>query len=122
VDLAEPKAESAMETRLRMILVLAGLPRPEVQVAIHDEHGRCLGRPDMLYRHQRLALEYDGRNHRERVFDDNRRQNGLVGAGFRVLRFSAEDVYRAPQTVAMQVRQMLLTAPDVSRSPRGRTA
>ena len=29
VDLAEPKTESAMETRLRMLIVLAGLPRPE---------------------------------------------------------------------------------------------
>jgi hypothetical protein len=37
LDLAEPKAESAMETRLRMLLIQAGLPRPEVQVSIHDD-------------------------------------------------------------------------------------
>ena len=39
LDLAEPKAESAMETRLRMVIILAGLPRPEVQVSIHDSEG-----------------------------------------------------------------------------------
>ena len=107
VDLAEPKAESAMETRLRMILVLARLPRPEVQVSIHDDQGRFLGRPDLLYRRQRLAIEYDGANHRERLVADNRRQNGLVGAGFRLLRFTAADVYGTPAALAMQVRQAL---------------
>jgi very-short-patch-repair endonuclease len=107
VGLAEPKAESAMETRLRMLLVLAGLPRPEVQVSIHDDQGRVLGRPDLLYRLQRLAIEYDGGNHRDRMVDDNRRQNGLVGARFRLLRFTAADVYRTPETIAMQVRHGL---------------
>jgi len=107
VDLADSKAESAMETRLRMLLVLAGLPRPEVQVSIHDDQGRFLGRPDMLYRLQRLAVEYDGGSHRDRLVDDNRRQNSLVGAGFRLVRFTAADVYGAADTVAMQVRHGL---------------
>ena len=81
-----------METRLRMLLVLAGLPRPEIQVSIYDDEGRFLGRPDLLYRDQRLALEYDGGNHRDRLVDDNRRQNGLIGGGLRLLRFTAADV------------------------------
>jgi very-short-patch-repair endonuclease len=107
VDLADPKAESAMESRLRMLLVLAGLPRPAVQVPIHDEQNHFLGRPDLLYPHQRLAIEYDGGNHRDRMVDDNRRQNGLVGAHFRLLRFTAADVYGTPDLVVMQVRHGL---------------
>ena len=107
VDLVEPKSESPMETRLRMLLLLARLPRPEVQVSLHDDRGRFLGRPDLLYRPQRLAIEYDGGNHRDRLVDDNRRQNGLVGAGFRLLRFTAADVYGTPDVVAMQVRHAL---------------
>lgn len=107
VDLAEPKAESAMETRLRMLLMLAGLPRPEVQVSIHDSQGRFVGRPDLFYPLQGLAIEYDGGNHRDRMVDDNRRQNGIVGAGFRLLRFTAADVYGTPDAVAMQVRHGL---------------
>jgi hypothetical protein len=106
-DLAEPKAESPMETRLRMLLILAGLPRPEVQGAIHDDQGRPLGRPDLLYRSQRLAVEYDGGNHRDRLVADNRRQNGLVGTGLRLLRFTAADVYGSPQSVVMQVQAQL---------------
>jgi very-short-patch-repair endonuclease len=107
VEFAEPKAESAMETRLRMLLVLARLPRPDVQASIHDEQGRFLGRPDLLYRIQRLAIEYDGENHRDRLAEDNRRQNGLIGAGIRLLRFTAGDVYGTPDMVAMQVRRAL---------------
>ncbi len=107
VDQAEPKAESAMETRLRMLLMLAGLPRPDVQVSIHDDHGRFLGRPDLLYRLQGLAIEYDGGNHRDRLVDDNRRQNGLIGAGLRLLRFTSADVYGNPDLVALQVRHAL---------------
>jgi len=109
VGLAEPQAESAMETRLRMLLVLGGLPRPEVQVSLHDDEGRFLGRPDLLYRRECLAIEYDGGTHRERMVDDNRRQNRLIGAGLRLLRFTATDVYGSPDTVVMQVRDSLLT-------------
>jgi very-short-patch-repair endonuclease len=109
IDLAEPKAESAMETRLRMLLVLAGLPRPEVQVSIHDDQGRFLFRPDLLYRPQRLAIDYDGGNHRDRLVDDNRRQNRLIGTGLRLLRFTAADVYGTPDALAMQVRHGLAT-------------
>jgi very-short-patch-repair endonuclease len=107
VDLAEPKSESPMETRLRMLILLAGLPRPEVQVSIHDAQGHFVGRPDLLYRARCLAIEYDGGNHRDRLVDDNRRQNGLVGAGFQLLRFTAADVYGSPRVVAMQIRHGL---------------
>jgi hypothetical protein len=107
VELAEPKAESPMETRLRMLLLLAGLPRPEVQVSIHDDQGNPLGRPDLLYRAQRLAIEYDGGTHRDRLIDDNRRQNGLISAGYRLLRFTAAYVYGTPDSVAIQVRSAI---------------
>ena len=106
-DLAEPGAESPMETRLRMVLILAGLSRPEVQISIYDHRKRFLGRPDLLYREQRLAIEYDGGNHRDRLVDDNRRQNLLIGFGLRLLRFTAADVYGNPELVVMQVRQAL---------------
>ena len=110
VDLADSKAESAMESRLRMLLVLARLPRPEIQVSLHDGRGRFLGRPDLLYPIEGLAIEYDGGTHRDRLVDDNRRQNRLVGAGFRLLRFTAADVFGTPDSVALQVRNALAAA------------
>ena len=116
VDMAEPKSESPMETRLRMLLVLAGLPRPEVQGSIDDDRSRFLGRPDLLYRAQRLAIEYDGGTHRDRLVGDNRRQNRLVDAGFRLLRFTAADVYGTPDAVVMQVRHGLASEAKSARS------
>src|SRR5258708_6592420 len=107
LDFVEPKAESAMETRLRMLLVLAGLPRPQVQVPLCDNEGRWLGRPDLLYRDQRLVLEYDGGNHRERLVDDDRRQNRLIGSGLRILPFTPAYVYVAPETILTHLRPPL---------------
>jgi len=105
--LAEPASESPMESRLRMLLVLAGLPRPLAQVPIKDGQGRFLGRPDLLYPDHRLGIEFDGGVHRGRLAEDNRRQNRLLGAGIRLLRFTAGDVLQGPEAVVTQVRQML---------------
>ena len=109
LELAEAGAESPMETRLRMLLVLNGLPRPEVQVILRDEGGAFLGRPDLFYREHKLGVEYDGETHRVSVAEDNRRQNRLLVAGFKLLRFTAADVLRRPASVLAQVRGMVIT-------------
>jgi very-short-patch-repair endonuclease len=100
-------AESPMETRLRWLLIQAGLPHPEVQTKLRDHEQRFLGRADLYYPGARLILEYDGANHRDRLAEDNRRQNLLINAGFRLLRFTATDIYQHPEVVAAQVRSAL---------------
>ena len=116
-ELTEPAAESAMETRLRLLLVLSGLPRPQAQVTIHDDGGRFLGRPDLCYPDQRLCLEYDGGTHRDSLIEDNRRQNRLMNAGFRLLRFTAPDIQRNPDAAVALVRAAL-NAPNGPLSSR----
>lgn len=106
-DLAEPRAESPMETRLRLLLVLAGVPRPAAQVDLTDDRRRFVGRVDLYYSAQRLAVEYDGGTHRDSLAADNRRQNRLLAAGYRLLRFTAGDVYDRPEAVVDQVRAAL---------------
>jgi very-short-patch-repair endonuclease len=54
-----------------------------------------------------LAVEYDGGNHRERMVEDNRRQNVLLNNGYQVLRFTAADVYTRPKVVVADVRAAL---------------
>ena len=107
LEFVEPKTESPMESRLRMQLVLGGLPRPRAQVALHDRWGRFVGRPDLYYEDARLGIEYDGGTHRDSMTEDNRRQNKLLNAGYRLLRFTASDVLSHGDTVVMQVRAML---------------
>lgn len=101
---AEPATESPMESRFRMLLVLGGLRRPEAQVEIRDRFGRFVARVDLYYREERLALEYDGGIHRETLAEDNRRQNRLIQAGIRLLRFTASDIYNSPDLVISTVR------------------
>jgi hypothetical protein len=107
IELTEPAAESPMESRLRMLLVLAGLPQPVAQQSIYDRQGRILGRPDLYYPARRIGLEYDGTFHRDNLVDDNRRQNRLLAEGIRLLRFTAGDIYRRPGAVVGQVRALL---------------
>lgn len=106
LSLADRRAESAMESRLRVELVMGGLPTPEVQVDLHDRFGRFIGRADLYYPSARLVIEFDGQNHRDRLVADLRRQNALVQAGFQILRFTAADV-RKKGSVTLQVRQAL---------------
>lgn len=104
---AEPAAESPMETRLRMRLVLGGLARPVAQQSLYDKWGRFLGRPDLYYPDCKLGIEYDGGTHRESLVDDNRRQNRLLAEGVRLLRFTASDIYSRSDAMVEEVRIML---------------
>ncbi len=118
--LAKP-AESPMETRLRWLLRLSGLPDPEVQRDLHDADGRFLGRADLYYPRSRLVIEYDGDNHRDRLVEDNRRQNLLLNAGFRMLRFTAADIKNQPDIIAARVRAVLIgSAPLTPDEPKPR--
>ena len=99
-----------METRLRLQLIFARLPRPEVQVNLEDESGRFIARADLYYPDARLVIEFDGQNHRERLIQDARRQNALVNAGYHVLRFTVADV-QMTGAVASQVRRARLALP-----------
>lgn len=92
---------------MRLAIVLRGLPRPRAQVSIFDARGQFVGRPDLYYERQRLGIEYDGMGHRDSMPQDNRRQNNLLRAGVRLLRFTAGDVLSNPDSVASQVRVLL---------------
>ena len=105
----EPASESPMETRLRMLLVLAGLPRPLAQVRLGDAN-TFIGRADLYYPDARLIIEYDGGTHKTSFAADNRRQNRLLEAGYRILRFSAPDVVGSPDDVIALVRSALSEA------------
>lgn len=107
--LCEPAAESPMETRLRLLLELNGLPRPLAQAVLRDRFFRFIARVDLYYPEQRLAIEFDGGVHRDTLVEDNRRQNRILAAGYNLLRFTTADVRGTPDAVVAQVRQALLS-------------
>lgn len=84
-----PGAESRQESILRLALLEAGLPEPEVNVDICDARGRFLGRGDLVYRRWKVIVEYDGDQHRTdtRQFDrDVLRLEGFAFGGWTVVR------------------------------------
>ena len=78
-----------METRLRWLLLEAGLPRVQVQVDRCDPKNRFLGRADLYYpRRLGSRSSSDGASHRDRMTEDLRRQNAILSAGYQLLRLS----------------------------------
>lgn len=57
-ELVRERVDSPPESRLRLCLVLAGLPEPLCNIELDD--GRVfLAQPDLTYRRERLVLEYE---------------------------------------------------------------
>ncbi|MQA13805.1 MAG: DUF559 domain-containing protein [Pseudonocardiaceae bacterium] len=106
IDLSDPRAESPMETRSRLVLVLRGLPRPELQFTVYDIDGVFVARVDMAYPRLRLAVEYDGRGHLKQWQQeaDAHRANLLDGCDWSVLRFTSTDVYGYPDEMFVRVQ------------------
>jgi hypothetical protein len=104
LSLVDPRAESPMETILRLLLVDGGLPCPAAQVVVRCA-GRVVARSDLGYPAWRIAIEYEGDHHRERYQfrRDVTRLNAMHEAGWVVLRFTADDVLRRPRDVIRQV-------------------
>ncbi|GAB3958005.1 hypothetical protein GCM10027614_74570 [Micromonospora vulcania] len=91
VDLADPGAESPQESRTRVRLVLAGLPKPETQWVVAD-HGRFVARLDLAWPEYKVAVEYDGLWHDdpEQFHRDRRRLNRLLGGEWIVLHLTGK--------------------------------
>jgi len=86
-------AESPQESRVRLLLVGAGLPRPETQIEFRELRIRV----DMGWREWKVAVEYDGIQHWESRYQrswDIERIALLEAAGWCVIRVSAEMLSR----------------------------
>lgn len=108
--LVDPASGSVLESLCRVLLVQAGIGPEESQLVIRSVRGRVLGRVDFAWPSARLVVETDGfAFHADRTSyrNDRRRTNDLVLAGWRVLRFSWEDVVHHPDEVVAAVRTAL---------------
>lgn len=91
-----PRVWSPMETRLRLILLRAGLPEPLLNAEVHFAHGG--GRimtGDLVWREQRVIGEFHGLDHRSlktRAADSSKR--GLAEAdGWRVVEVFKHQIF-----------------------------
>ena len=71
LGLVDAGAQSPKETWLRLLLIEAGLPRPQTQIAVRDDFGNVIAYLDMGWEDMQVAVEYDGDQHR----NDRRQYN-----------------------------------------------
>ncbi|OBH47671.1 hypothetical protein A5687_16575 [Mycobacterium mantenii] len=94
LELVDGGAQSPKETWLRLLLLRAGFPRPQTQIVVRNEWGWAEAYLDMGWEDIKLAVEYDGDQHRASRYQyvkDIRRLEMLERHGWIVVRVIAED-------------------------------
>lgn len=113
---ADGAAESVGESRGRVKIAAAGLPKPELQVDLFGALGEFVARVDFLFREQRTVGEFDGRikyraetagrSLEEVLWREKVREDALRALGYEVVRFTWADLERAPA----ELRRLFLAA------------
>lgn len=100
--LVDSGAESPQETKLRLLLVRAGLPKPRTQIAVGSR------RIDMGWPNWMVGVEYDGAQHwtdpRQHA-EDIERLEFLAAQGWTIVRVSARQLRYDPGGVVRRVRR-----------------
>jgi Protein of unknown function (DUF559) len=105
LELVDGGSQSPKETWLRLLLVKAGFPRPQTQIAVRNEWGWPEAYLDMGWEDIEVAVEYDGDQHRSsraQYVKDIRRLEMLERTGWIVVRIIAED---RPDDIIRRVAQ-----------------
>lgn len=104
------RVDSPMESRLRMLIVLAGLPEPVVNVSVRVVDGEVERRFDLSWPEVRVIVEYDGRHHVERIEQweaDLDRREQIDDDGWRILVVVAAGIYTDPGRTVQRIFRLL---------------
>jgi very-short-patch-repair endonuclease len=102
--------DSPMESRLRMLIVLAGLPEPVVNFVVRNSGGEWLMRFDLYYPAFKVVVEYDGRQHAENDAQwdhDIDRREQLDSWGCRLVVVRSKGIYIEPERTLRRVADTL---------------
>ena len=110
LELMRVGADSGPETLMRLAMLDAGLPEPELQLKLWD--GLNAPSADAGYRARRIALQYDGAHHLDAAqrHSDRRRDKAFRAAGWTVLVFTDKDVADEFQDAVLLVKKALRTS------------
>ncbi len=113
ISLVDPGAQSPPETRTRLLIIRAGLPKPQTQVEVHNEWGYVIATCDLGWKRWRVAAEYDGAHHwldpAQRTKDIDRYEE-LPALGWKVVRVGADLLRHRPHIVIERLRAKLREA------------
>lgn len=105
LPLADGRAESAMESEARLVMIDRGLPLPELQHPIVGHDGE-LWRVDFAWPEVRLAAEYesiDWHVGREEMLRDKTRWAKIQELGWTIVPIVVDDVRREPDRLANRI-------------------
>ena len=98
---------SELEERFLALLRSAELPEPEVNAWL------CGYEVDFLWRSQRRVIEVDGHAYhstRQATTRDRKKDNDLDSAGYRVTRFTADQILHDPEDTLARARRVLVSS------------
>ncbi|MCD2192433.1 hypothetical protein LQ327_03355 [Actinomycetospora endophytica] len=106
--LLDPRSESPMETRIRLVVLRAGFPPPVSQHEVWDGPW-LVARLDLAWPAWKVALEYDGQDHalEDRRGRDVERIDELTALGWVVITVTARQYFRTPRWIERRVREEL---------------
>lgn len=108
-SLVRERVESARETYVRLLLVLAGLPEPTCNPNLGGDAG-FIGRADLAYLRYGVIVEYDGRQHAEQSAQwehDLDRLDDFEAARWGFVRVTSQRL-RRPRAVVWRVYNKLV--------------
>jgi hypothetical protein len=106
---ADGRAESAMESEARLVMIDRGLPLPELQYSIRGRDGE-LFRVDFAWPEARLAGEYesiDWHAGRDEMLRDKARWGMIQELGWTIIPIVVHDVRREPDRLAERIASHL---------------
>lgn len=104
------RVESPKETDMRLFIVDAGMPEPDVQVEVRDPRtGLLLGRADLAHRDARVVEEYEGDGHRskEQWDRDIQKYRDFERVGLRTVRATNRDFTPSPDRWLADLAEIL---------------
>lgn len=107
VEFADALAESAFESCARVVFHEQGLPPPELQVHISGRDRTVIARVDFFWRRYSVIAEADGLlkyDSGERAIAELKRDRLLREAGYEVIHFTWQELFRDPVRVAGRIR------------------
>jgi hypothetical protein len=112
LELIRVGSDSPQETLLRLAILRAGLPEPELNVPIIAEDGTRHHEPDLSYRRYRIGIEYEGEHHGDasQIARDIARSERYAALGWTEVRISRRHMVNDAKPAAAKVLVALARA------------
>ncbi|WP_427005068.1 hypothetical protein [Pseudarthrobacter sp. H2] len=105
-------SDSPQESLLRLAIVRARLPEPELNVPIIAGDGSRHHEPDLSYRNYRIGIEYEGEQHGEegQIVRDIARSERYSALGWTEVRISKRHMHDDARAAVAKIRTALVQA------------